>query len=82
MLMAFLQELMRYNSVIELHQHKQEKRQAVQACIAVIHQLQAAAGIWEPKALETPVDKLIFRLNRDTRFSHEKGSIPLLLKHT
>lgn len=72
-MLPFLTELRDNNTLDWMHAHKDRYQQALQQFTEVLERLIALLGEDEPALLLLDAKRLISRLNRDTRFSHDKS---------
>ena len=69
----YLQELSENNNREWYHAHKPEYRAANEEFEALIQALIFRIGDFDPSVLHNAPQSLTFKLNRDTRFSHDKS---------
>lgn len=71
-MISYLSDLEQNNDRQWYHGHKEEKRAAVKEFEDLIQALILEIGTWDRTALHNEPRNLIFKLNRDTRFSADK----------
>lgn len=69
----FLENLAVNNSLDWMHQHEKEKKAALNHFYSLVQTLQSEITVFDPDIPMIEPNKLSFRLNRDTRFSHDKS---------
>ncbi|WP_236674704.1 DUF2461 domain-containing protein [Enterococcus sp. BWR-S5] len=70
---GFLKNLSENNSLEWMHQHEKEKKAALTDFYSFVQTLQNELIIFDSEIPLIEPNKLSFRLNRDTRFSHDKS---------
>lgn len=71
-ILPFLNNLSENNNRDWMHEHKKEKEAATNSFLNLIEKIQAELSFYEPKITNYPAKQLIFRLNRDLRYTHDK----------
>lgn len=71
--LSFLKDLAENNTLDWMHANKPRYQEAMTAFTEIVAALIDRLSETEPALAGMPADKLIFRLNRDTRFSHDKS---------
>lgn len=71
--LSFLKDLAQNNSLDWMHANKARYQEAMTAFTEIVTDLIGRLSETEPALTGMPAEKLIFRLNRDTRFSHDKS---------
>ncbi len=72
-MLEFLAELRENNSYDWMHAHEQQKKEAQEAFLALVADLAAELAVDEPALAALEAKDLVFRINRDTRFSDDKS---------
>lgn len=72
-MLQFLAELRENNSYDWMHAHEQQKKEAQEAFLALVADLVAELAADEPALAALEAKDLVFRINRDTRFSDDKS---------
>lgn len=72
-MLTFLKNLAENNSLEWMHQHEKEKKDALNHFYGLVQTLQNEIPAFDPDIPMIEPNKLSFRLNRDTRFSHDKS---------
>jgi uncharacterized protein (TIGR02453 family) len=70
---TFLQDLQQNNSLDWMKSNKKYYEQAKSECESLIQELIAHISVFDHSVVDLLPKDLIFRLNRDTRFSHDKS---------
>lgn len=72
-MLAFLQELRENNTLDWMHAHEKRKKEAQAAFLDLVGDLIAELAADEPALARLDPKSLVFRINRDTRFSDDKS---------
>lgn len=73
LMLDFLSELREHNSLDWMHAHEQQKRVAQNAFVELVQGCIDELAVEEPALAALDPKSLVFRINRDTRFSDEKS---------
>ena len=72
-MLAFLGDLRENNSLDWMHAHEKRKKEAQTAFVELVRDCIAALAEDEPALAKLDPKSLVFRINRDTRFSDDKS---------
>lgn len=73
LMLDFLSELREHNSLDWMHAHEQQKKDAQNAFVGLVQGCIDELAVEEPALATLDPKSLVFRINRDTRFSDEKS---------
>lgn len=73
LILDFLTELRKNNSLTWMHAHEKQKKEAQAAFLNLVQACISDLAETEPKLASLNAKDLIFRINRDTRFSDDKS---------
>lgn len=72
-MLEFLADLREHNSLDWMHAHEKRKKEAQAAFLALVQSCIDDLAETEPKLAALDAKSLVFRINRDTRFSDDKS---------
>lgn len=73
LMLEFLSELRENNSLAWMHAHEKQKKEAQAAFVELVRDCIEALAADEPALAALDPKSLVFRINRDTRFSDDKS---------